>query len=101
MKKTALLSLLLILTLIITAGAQTRSAPLNESQRITHLLNRIGFGPRPGDVERVRQMGVDKYIDQQLHPERIDDNSVQARLANYPSLHMSLTDIQEKYPPPQ
>jgi len=64
-------------------------------------LNRIAYGARPGDVERVRKMGIDKYIDQQLHPERIDDSSVQAKLADYPSLRMSLTDIQEKYPPPQ
>ena len=101
----------LLLTVILTlsaltpvaADAKTKAAPgvLSADQKIIHLLNRIAYGPRPGDVERVRQMGIDKYIDQQLHPERIDDNSVQARLANYPSLHMSLTDIQEKYPPPQ
>src|SRR5215813_8154174 len=75
-------------------GVQTCALPI-------HLLNRIAFGPRPGDVERVRQMGIDKYIDQQLHPERFDDNSLQAKLANFPSLRMSLTEIQEKYPPPQ
>src|SRR5262245_17149791 len=99
------LSVILTFSAITPAAADTKSKAtpggLTADQKIIHLLNRIAYGPRPGDVERVRQMGIDKYIDQQLHPERIDDNSVQARLANYPSLHMSLTDIQEKYPPPQ
>ena len=101
----------LLLTVILTLSALTSvvadtktkvgSGVLSADQKIIHLLNRIAFGPRPGDVARVKQMGIDKYIDQQLHPERIEDNAVQARLANYPSLRMSLTDIQEKYPPPQ
>src|SRR5215471_444371 len=86
-----------------TADTKSKAAPggLTADQKIIHLLNRIAFGPRPGDVERVRQIGVDKYIDQQLHPERIDDNTLQAKLNDYPSLQMSQTEIQEKYPPPQ
>ena len=45
----------------------------NDDQAIVHVLNRIGFGPRPGDVEKVRAMGLQRYIDEQLHPERIAD----------------------------
>src|ERR1044071_1357181 len=71
-----------------------------DDQKIVHLLNRIGFGPRPGDVERVRAMGVDKYIDQQLHPERIDDAATEARLKGIESIHMSRQEIAEKYPEP-
>jgi uncharacterized protein (DUF1800 family) len=55
-------------------------------QDITHLLNRIGFGPRPGQAERVHQIGVDKYIDQQLHPERIDDTNTTRRLSGVVSV---------------
>ena len=76
-------------------------AVLTQDQKIIHLLNRIGYGPRPGDVQRVKQMGIDKYIDLQLHPERIDDSALEARLAGYPSIHMSIAQIQEKYPAPQ
>jgi uncharacterized protein (DUF1800 family) len=36
-----------------------------------HLLNRIAFGPRPGDLDQVMRLGVNRYIDQQLYPERI------------------------------
>ena len=63
---------------------KTASAGLTENQKIIHLLNRIGYAPRPGDVERVKRMGIDKYIDLQLHPERIEDSAIEARLANFP-----------------
>ncbi|HWM76637.1 MAG TPA: DUF1800 family protein, partial [Methylomirabilota bacterium] len=41
---------------------------LSEEQRIVHALNRLGYGPRPGDVERVRQMGLAKWMERQLEP---------------------------------
>src|SRR6478672_7436158 len=56
------------------------SARLSEDQRVLHVLNRLGFGARPGDVERVRAIGVDKYIEQQLNPAKIDDSASEAKL---------------------
>jgi uncharacterized protein (DUF1800 family) len=47
------------------------AAPLAPGQQAVHVLNRLAFGPRPGDVERVQHMGVQAYIDEQLHPEAI------------------------------
>jgi uncharacterized protein (DUF1800 family) len=47
------------------------AAPLPPDQQAVHVLNRLAFGPRPGDVERVQRMGVRQYIDEQLHPETI------------------------------
>jgi uncharacterized protein (DUF1800 family) len=47
---------------------------------IVHVLNRITFGPRPGDVERVEKMGLHHFIEQQLHPETIDDSAVDQEL---------------------
>ncbi|HEY7547295.1 MAG TPA: DUF1800 domain-containing protein, partial [Blastocatellia bacterium] len=73
---------------------------LTEEQKIIHLLNRAGFGPRQGDVEKVKRMGIDKYIDLQLHPDRINDSAIEARLTTFPSLKMSNDEIGEKYPPP-
>src|SRR5262245_3280318 len=53
-----------------------------------HLLNRIGFGPRPGDIERIQQLGTDKYLEQQLHPDRIENHATEELLAGLPSIRM-------------
>ncbi len=66
---------------------------MDEHKRIVHALNRLTFGPRPGDIERVSAVGLDKWIDQQLHPEKIDDSSLDARLAQFPTLQMSTEQI--------
>jgi len=63
----------------------------------SHVLNRLGFGARPGDIERVQTMGVAAYIDQQLHPERIDDAELQSRLSEFETLSMSTADLADKY----
>ena len=60
---------LLSLTVGQVAAQRENAVPAKADARtITHVLNRIGFGPRPGDVERVQQMGLPAYIDQQLNP---------------------------------
>jgi uncharacterized protein (DUF1800 family) len=73
---------------------------LSEDEAVLHALNRLAYGPRPGDVEHVRQMGLAKWIDQQLNPNSIDDHVVEARLANYPTLHMSTGRLMSEYPRP-
>lgn len=67
--------------------------PLTERQKIIHVLNRLGFGPRPGDVEQVEKMGLPRYLQQQLHPESIDDSALQADLARFDTLAMDSTDL--------
>ena len=47
----------------------------NENRRALHALNRLTFGPRPGDVQQVVALGVDRWIDLQLHPAKIDDSA--------------------------
>lgn len=84
----------------VTAETKTAGKKLTEGQKIIHLLNRIGYGPRPGDVERVRALGVDKFIDQQLHPERIADAATEARLSGFESLRMEIAALYDKYPQP-
>ena len=68
---------------------------LSEEQRIVHLLNRLGYGPRPGDVTRVQQLGINAYIDSQLHPERIADTTVERRLAEFKTLTLTQTELME------
>ncbi len=74
---------------------------MDEHKRVVHALNRLTFGPRPGDIERVNAIGLDKWIDQQLHPEKIDDSALDAHLAQFPSLQMSTQQIIENFPPPE
>ncbi len=75
---------------------------LGKDDRIMHALDRLTFGPRPGDVEQVRRQGVKKWIDQQLHPERIVENPLlTARLEPLESLRMSPLDATQHYPQPQ
>ncbi len=74
---------------------------LTEEEATLHALNRLGYGPRPGDVERVRKMGLEKWVEQQLAPEKIDDAAVQARLEKYTTLAMSPEKLLQEFPPPQ
>jgi uncharacterized protein (DUF1800 family) len=73
---------------------------LTEDEAIVHALNRLAYGPRPGDVEHVRQMGLEKWVDQQLDPGSIDDSAFEARMQKYPVLNMSAAELLEKYPQP-
>ncbi|HEX3822694.1 MAG TPA: DUF1800 family protein [Candidatus Sulfotelmatobacter sp.] len=72
-----------------------------EQRRAVHALNRLTFGPRPGDVQQVMAMGVDRWIDEQLHPEKISDDAMDVRLAPLRTLHMSTREIVEEFPDPQ
>ncbi|MGH9937636.1 MAG: DUF1800 family protein, partial [Blastocatellia bacterium] len=72
---------------------------LTEEQKILHLLNRAGFGPRPGDVERVRQMGIERYLEQQLHPEDLSDDFLAQPLNRLGSLQMSQFEILQNFEP--
>jgi uncharacterized protein (DUF1800 family) len=68
-------------------------------QQALHALDRLTFGPRPGDVQAVTAMGVDKWVDLQLHPEKINDIAMQARLAEYRTLTMSSSEMLFEFPP--
>jgi uncharacterized protein (DUF1800 family) len=70
----------------------------SQQKRALHALNRLSFGPRPGDVQQVAALGVEKWIDLQLHPEKIQDSSLDSRLARLRILHMSSKEIAEEFP---
>src|SRR3954470_16695526 len=76
-------------------------AQMDESKRARHALNRLTFGPRPGDVDKVTAMGVDKWIELQLNPEKIDDSATIARLQNFRTLQMEPRQLVQEFPPPQ
>jgi uncharacterized protein (DUF1800 family) len=83
------------------AGLAERSktgVPANPTDKvIVHTLNRLGFGPAPGDVERVRSLGLATYIDQQVHPERLPDTAMADRLAGFETLNKSTREMAEDY----
>ena len=75
------------------------AAKTDERARAIQALNRLTFGPRPGDVDRVLAIGVDKWIDQQLLPAAIDDSALEARLAPFRTLQMDSRQLAENFPP--
>jgi uncharacterized protein (DUF1800 family) len=72
-----------------------------DQRRALHALNRLTFGPRPGEVQQVMAMGVDRWIELQLHPEKIDDSALASRLEPLRTLRMSTKEIAEDFPDPQ
>ena len=85
----------------LAAGSAGRApAPLTSREKALHALNRLAFGPRPGDVDRVVAMGVSAWIEAQLTPETIPDPAVAARLADYPTLAMSQGEIFDTFERP-
>ena len=98
MRKTVALILLILLTQPLVFAQKHRS--LSDEQRIIHVLNRLGFGARPGDVERVKAMGIEKYIEQQLHPDQIADSAAETKLRELSVLNMTTAELYEKYPQP-
>ena len=79
---------------------ESKPKRMSDDQRIVHVLNRLGFGARPGDVERVKAMGIDNYIDLQLHPEKISDTLAENKLKDLSVLSMSTAELYEKFPQP-
>jgi uncharacterized protein (DUF1800 family) len=74
---------------------------MDQQRRAVHALNRLTFGPRPGDVERVTAIGVDRWIDLELNPDKIDDSALESRLAPFRTLRMGTSEIVENFPPNQ
>jgi uncharacterized protein (DUF1800 family) len=74
---------------------------MNAQRRAEHVLNRLAFGPRPGDVAQVTAIGVDKWIDLQLHPEKINDDALESRLAPLRTLRMDTKEMSKEFPSQQ
>lgn len=79
---------------------ESKARKLTEEQQILHVLNRIGFGVRPGDLERVKSFGLENYINQQLAPEKIADAVAENKVKDLTSLTMTTAELYEKYPQP-
>jgi uncharacterized protein (DUF1800 family) len=83
-----------------SASESSAKPSLTEREAAIHVLNRLGFGPRPGDVDRVLAMGIPAYIERQLAPEHIPDGAVEASLKRFPTLSMTSQELYEKFEKP-
>lgn len=77
-----------------------RAKDLTKEQKILHVLNRLTYGPRPGDVDRVKAIGIEKFIEQQLNASAIDDTKLEARISRFDVFEMSTAEVFGKYPNP-
>src|SRR5215475_11282447 len=96
---------LLISALLLTAAALRGHAAdrfdlkLPADRQVVHVLNRLTFGATAADLERVRRIGIDAWIDQQLHPERVAENpALDAKLRQFQTLDLPMWQILDKYP---
>ena len=80
------------------AAKEGTPAPLTERERVQQVLNRFTFGPRPGEVERVLAMGVDRWFEQQLNPSAIKDDANDKRLRDFPTLGMPADQALLRFP---
>src|SRR5688572_2281787 len=85
----AMIYALVVPMMVLGADTRTGGKPLSEDQKILHVLNRLGFGARSGDVERVKSVGLQKYIDQQLNPAAIDDAVAESKVKGLDVFGMS------------
>ena len=74
------------------------SSPLKGDERLLQVLNRFTYGPRPGDLEKIRAMGVQAWFNQQLMPATIDDSALEAKLAKYPAMKLPMPELLARYP---
>jgi uncharacterized protein (DUF1800 family) len=79
----------------VIARSDVRELPAD--QQIIQALNRLTFGAKPGDILKVRAIGLDKWIDQQLEPDKINDDAMNAFVRNYSALDENQNDLLKQY----
>ncbi|MBI3565063.1 MAG: DUF1800 domain-containing protein [Elusimicrobia bacterium] len=96
------LAAVLAALLSVPAAARTAAAAppprMSARERALHALERLGYGPRPGEVEAVERLGVDKWVAAQLDPASVPDAALEERLKAYPSLAMTGEQLMDAYP---
>ncbi len=96
----AIASALLAPAIMLRAETTAKPAALTADQKVIHVLNRLGFGARPGDIEKVKAIGLQKYIDQQLEPASIADTVAENKVRGLDSAKLTTSELFAKYPNP-
>jgi uncharacterized protein (DUF1800 family) len=81
-------------------STSNEKAPMTAREQAIHVLNRLGFGPRPGDVDSVLAIGARAWIDRQLKPEHIPDDAAAAALRRFPTLTMTTAELFDRFERP-
>ena len=90
---------LLVSLAVVSLASAKQNLPTDDGA-IGHVISRTTFGARPGDAEHIRSIGLERYIDEQLHPERLADAGVEARLVGLTTLRMSSRQIADEFEKP-
>lgn len=94
------ISLLLVIVLLF-GGSSLSAKPLVDDQKAEHLINRLSFGPKPGDLETVRAKGIESYIKSQLNPQSLPESEeVATFVKSSPALTLSAPELVAQYGPP-
>ncbi len=97
-------SILFTLTATVLLGISpadvAAQSQLTESEQIIHVLNRLAYGPRPGDFERVQAMGIPAYIEEQLSPETIPDAVADEIIADFWIVGKNFSELADYDRPP-
>ncbi len=80
------------------AAAASPQGQLVGDEKMLQVLNRFTYGPRPGDLEHIRAVGIQAWFNEQLNPRKIDDSALDRRLAEYPAMQLPLKQLMEMYP---
>ena len=86
---------------MVAVHAQSVQPPLSDSEKALHVLNRLAYGPRPGDVDAVKRLGVKRYVEQQLNPDSLPlPPDLADRLSALPTYQLTATQLYQQYGPP-
>jgi hypothetical protein len=86
-------------TVTVKLPAPPKLKQIQGDDRVYHALDRLTFGPRPGEIDQVKAMGLDVWINQQLHPANIDDTAMEQRLQQFPAMRLREDELTHKFPP--
>ena len=77
------------------------ASPLTRDEQTLEVLNRFTYGPRPGDLEKIRSIGLSKWFSEQFNPQSIDDSALDRKLTDYPAMKLPVGKMMEMYPDAQ
>ena len=85
------------LAVMLATPVHGATPPLADDATIVHVLSRLTWGPRTGDVATVRALGLPGWIERQLHPERIEDREIDTRLLRLETIRPTSAQLIEGY----